>query len=617
MKMEIGKRVFILLAVMGVLMPVVNMQAMSGDTRQEAMAAEMGGDAAAVAVSEVKKELTPEQQEAANEAWREAVFIGEEEDGCGKNITFDIDGVRRAIAQGADVNCMDGALLTFAVAARRADIVQILLDAGADMYGDENSDISTLAVALVEGNAELLAWFFDKGVDINKPIRFSNSEQDSLVTPLAYISYSGNAEAMRLVLDRSADSHSIIKGTFCMEGKAECPLAYAMSSGHVEMMRLFLDRGVSVNEVIKKGTGLISHQVRSMANIIAEKNNYRRSDGIIYVDLGGALLELDMSLLEIALYSGNYEMVELFLARNVNVDTVNSAGMTMMMLLAKGIRRIDEVRVGEYDFNRDHDLMSMGSLARDAYEAIFKEMLRAFVLVGADLDALDQSGKTVFDYANKKTRQLIRKEQPVMADLGLLEHVLLDADGTYARCLPVKDTVKIVADYLVPLYKDDDLVSMSFHSAKGGVGQDGPVSVKLDRVVQTEVARIRELTHATRIKAVVHAENAVALALPEKKAERIVWSYLSDEHARELTARRMRREAAMVGANTCKQMNYIAALEEAARAQYVSAAEAVVDDVVFDEARADEARFSGLGSYTQPNVSLWARAKNFLSRSRR
>ena len=47
---------------------------------------------------------------------------------------FDLDAMHEALAQGADSNCENGILLLTAIISERADVIELLLNAGADMY---------------------------------------------------------------------------------------------------------------------------------------------------------------------------------------------------------------------------------------------------------------------------------------------------------------------------------------------------------------------------------------------------------------------------------------------------------------------------------------------------
>ena len=170
----------------------------------------------------------------------------------------------------------DGALLVEAIKKGRVDILELLLDRGADINAVGGTFGTALATAALLGEEEVVSLLVDRGADINAvggthgtalaTAAFSgekgvvsqllglgadiNSVCGAYGSALASATYEGNKEIILLLLGRGADIN-MVGGTY---GTA---LATAAASGNQEIMQLLLDQGADINLVASEyGTSL-------------------------------------------------------------------------------------------------------------------------------------------------------------------------------------------------------------------------------------------------------------------------------------------------------------------------------------------------------------------------
>ncbi|KAH7164964.1 ankyrin repeat-containing domain protein [Fusarium sp. MPI-SDFR-AT-0072] len=134
-----------------------------------------------------------------------------------------------------------GAALAYAVQKREAEIVDMLLAAGASPDGDPEDTMdfhsmkSPLIIAVQAGNEDLVARLIKAGANVDQYF----SQYGRSLTPLYAASMKGRLAIMRQLLDAGAT----------VDGKAGylgTPLLAAVSEGHVEVMTLLLDAGADL-----------------------------------------------------------------------------------------------------------------------------------------------------------------------------------------------------------------------------------------------------------------------------------------------------------------------------------------------------------------------------------
>lgn len=130
-------------------------------------------------------------------------------------------------------------VLVKAISRQNVQLVEILIDAGADVNGVDRShrqEITPLMRAAGYGNSEIVHSLLRKGADINatvKGYRTTTALQESLMFKKLDIFY--------LLLTNGAKTNAPIGS----EGSSE--LAYAAATGSIQVVRELLDRGAEIN----------------------------------------------------------------------------------------------------------------------------------------------------------------------------------------------------------------------------------------------------------------------------------------------------------------------------------------------------------------------------------
>jgi bla regulator protein BlaR1 len=118
----------------------------------------------------------------------------------------------------------------------RMNMVQTLLDSGANVNAVISGDGTPLIGAARAGHRDMVSYLLDRGADINLP-----SGGDG--NPLIMAAREGHTDVVRLLLDRGADVNRIVPGD-------ENALINASAEGQVEMVRLLIARGADVHQRI-------------------------------------------------------------------------------------------------------------------------------------------------------------------------------------------------------------------------------------------------------------------------------------------------------------------------------------------------------------------------------
>ncbi|KAH7205024.1 hypothetical protein BKA60DRAFT_656100 [Fusarium oxysporum] len=146
------------------------------------------------------------------------------------------DVVQLLLDKGADVNAWGGQYGNALQAASyngNRDVIQLLLDKGADVNARGGWHGNALQAALNEGHQEVVQLLLDKGADVNaRGVEYGNALQTA--------SYNGNRDIVQLLLDKGADVSA-------QGGRYGNALQAASFKGNREVVQLLLDKGADVN----------------------------------------------------------------------------------------------------------------------------------------------------------------------------------------------------------------------------------------------------------------------------------------------------------------------------------------------------------------------------------
>ena len=155
----------------------------------------------------------------------------------------DEDGVRAAIARGADVTAADPdgtTPLHWAAHADDAAIVGLLLEAGADAAAANRYGVRPLSLACTNGNAAIAGLLLDAGADADT--KLAEGE-----TALMTAARTGDLELVRLLLARGADVNA------AESWRGQTALMWAAAEGHARLIPTMLSYGADVSARSAKG----------------------------------------------------------------------------------------------------------------------------------------------------------------------------------------------------------------------------------------------------------------------------------------------------------------------------------------------------------------------------
>jgi serine/threonine-protein phosphatase 6 regulatory ankyrin repeat subunit B len=160
---------------------------------------------------------------------------------CWKGLSRQI--IERLLELGADVNLkslLDG-YNAIMCASRKGyrDIVELLLDRGANIHEKNNKGINALMCASSEGHKDIVELLLDRGANIHE-------KNNNGINALIYASSKGHKDIVELLLDRGAD----IKEKDCVGSNA---LLYASYYGHRDVVELLLDQGADIHDKNNEG----------------------------------------------------------------------------------------------------------------------------------------------------------------------------------------------------------------------------------------------------------------------------------------------------------------------------------------------------------------------------
>ena len=142
-----------------------------------------------------------------------------------------------------NVNCEMGCQKTTPLheAARggHRDVVQVLLDGGADPYKEDMLGRTALSCAALMDKTTVVRVFTRNETDLNKPTKSGS-------TPLHYAAANGNPDLVNMLLDGGAEPNKADKD-------GDTPLHLAAWYGHRDLVVLLLDRGAAPNMANNQG----------------------------------------------------------------------------------------------------------------------------------------------------------------------------------------------------------------------------------------------------------------------------------------------------------------------------------------------------------------------------
>uniref|UniRef100_A0A8C5SG81 Ankyrin repeat domain-containing protein 17 n=1 Tax=Laticauda laticaudata TaxID=8630 RepID=A0A8C5SG81_LATLA len=269
--------------------------------------------------------------------------------------------------------------LTLACAGGHEELVQTLLERGANIEHRDKKGFTPLILAATAGHVGVVEILLDNGADIE-----SQSERTK-DTPLSLACSGGRQEVVELLLARGANKEHRNVSDYT-------PLSLAASGGYVNIIKILLNAGAEINSRTGSKLGISPLMLAAMNGHTAAVK--------LLLDMGSdinAQIETNRNTaLTLACFQGRTEVVSLLLDRKANVEHRAKTGLTPLMEAASGgyaeVGRVlldkgADVNAPPVPSSRDTAL----TIAADKGHYKFCELL---ISRGAHIDVRNKKGNT-------------------------------------------------------------------------------------------------------------------------------------------------------------------------------------------------------------------------------
>ncbi|MFL6618268.1 MAG: ankyrin repeat domain-containing protein [Povalibacter sp.] len=300
----------------------------------------------------------------------------------------------RTLLRPSDANTPlpDGStLLAWAVESQGPDMVRLLLDRGAKPNAPQT--LSPLLVACQNGDAAIVNMLLDAHADVNAPDRDG-------ITPVSVCAGSASNEIMKRMIAAGADVEHA-------DSNGQTPIMWAAAKGRVENVQLLMENGASINRATQHGFTPLFFAIKSgNPNVPIAVMNAGGSPDYIAPD--------GTSAVQLAIYQKAYDFAARLIERGANLTIFDRNGRQLLhaaidanqpslveLLLAKGadvnassgpsrVKMRFEVnfKSGDYEAPRSTPLL----LAAEKGEANIMQLL---LNAGADKEHRREDGTNV------------------------------------------------------------------------------------------------------------------------------------------------------------------------------------------------------------------------------
>ncbi|XP_029454631.1 ankyrin repeat domain-containing protein 17 isoform X2 [Rhinatrema bivittatum] len=209
--------------------------------------------------------------------------------------------------------------LTLACAGGHEELVQTLLERGANIEHRDKKGFTPLILAATAGHVGAVEILLDNGADIEAQ---SERTKD---TPLSLACSGGRQEVVELLLARGANKEHRNVSDYT-------PLSLAASGGYVNIIKILLNAGAEINSRTGSKLGISPLMLAAMNGHTAAVK--------LLLDMGSdinAQIETNRNTaLTLACFQGRTEVVSLLLDRKANVEHRAKTGLTPLMEAASG-----------------------------------------------------------------------------------------------------------------------------------------------------------------------------------------------------------------------------------------------------------------------------------------
>jgi ankyrin repeat protein len=224
---------------------------------------------------------------------------------------------------------------------RRWDLLEKLLDEGAEITFSDASGLTALHLSAFSGCLNCTNLLITKGVDVNL--------QPKCYTPLHCAAFGNTPEAAKMLINNGANITINTNKQNCEESLLHC----AVRANAIDCVRLFIIEGADVNSLKPNGTNPI-HLAADLGHVqcLQALLDCPKADPNIRI----CIREKESTALHLAADEGNVECVNLLLAKGADAKLKNHRGFTALHLAARtsSLECVESLlRVGNADPNAE------------------------------------------------------------------------------------------------------------------------------------------------------------------------------------------------------------------------------------------------------------------------
>ena len=290
------------------------------------------------------------------------------------------DAINVLLHAGADITIIDNRGLMCihhaVVAGCSKEILQTIIDHGADVNAADKNNISPLILACHDGNVDAIDVLVNAGADHN----IQGTQGLSLIHLAVYEGWS--KEIFQAIIDHGSDINTIDK-----DGRTALMLAYRQEN--VEAISLLLNAGADPNIADGEGATCIHHAVvrgcsKETLQIIIE-----------YGADVNAINKKSSTALMIACQKGNVEAINVLLNAGADINIRNANGATALMLAC--IMRCEDAINVHLNAEADPNIVNISGdtcLHAAVREHCSKKVLQGLIDHGVDVNTRNKFGIT-------------------------------------------------------------------------------------------------------------------------------------------------------------------------------------------------------------------------------
>ncbi|KAH8277267.1 transient receptor potential channel pyrexia isoform X1 [Drosophila bipectinata] len=270
---------------------------------------------------------------------------------------------------------------------KRWDLIEGLLEAGADLSFCDQNGISALHLGAFSGCLATLGLLVTKGLNVNL--------QSKCYTPLHCAAFGNAAEAAKFLINNGADIAKDTNKPNCEESLLHC----AVRSNALECLQIFIGEGADVNSLKPNGTNAI-HLAADLGNIqcLEALLNAPNADANVRI----CIREKESTALHLAADEGNVECVDLLLSKGADAKLKNHRGFTPLHLAARtsslecveSLLRNGNADANAEDFDHRTPLHAAVGKSENAYD-----IMETLIQWGANVNHKDIYGFTALHLA--------------------------------------------------------------------------------------------------------------------------------------------------------------------------------------------------------------------------